>query len=107
MWYAIAMRIPPWLSLVIAGAVILFAIYRLWLAFGGPSDEERKTHRRGMLAMPRRQHGLIGVLFLLVAGALVATSLGWNPFQADAEPATAPTRGTGTSAGKPQGIVVE
>jgi len=74
------MRIPVWLSLLIASAVILFASYRLWLAFGGPSDEERQKHRRGMLAMPRRHHGAIGLIFLLVAGALVATSLGWNPF---------------------------
>ena len=77
------MRLPPWLSLAIAGAVILIAMYRLWLAFAGPSDEERKTHRRGMLAMPRRQHGAIGLIFLLVAGALVATSFGWNPFERD------------------------
>lgn len=89
------MRLPPWLSLAIAGAVILFAMYRLWLAFGGPSDEERKTHRRGMLAMPRRQHGAIGLIFLLVAGALVATSFGWNPFERESkveEPAPAPPR---------------
>lgn len=78
--YGIDMSIPPWLSLLIASAVILFACYRLYLAFAGPSDEERKTHRRGMLAMPRRQHGAIGVLYLLVASALIATSLGWNPF---------------------------
>lgn len=81
MGYGIRMSIPSWVSLMIASAVILFAVYRLYLAFAGPSDEERKNHRRGMLAMPRRQHGAIGVLYLLVAGALVATSLGWNPFR--------------------------
>ncbi len=97
------MRIPVWLSLLIACAVILFAGYRLWLAFGGPSDEERQKHRRGMLAMPRRQHGAIGFIFLLVAGALVATSLGWNPFQQEAAEPAAPTD---APKGKP-GIVVE
>lgn len=107
MWYAIAMRIPPWLSLVIAGAVILFAIYRLYLAFGGPSDEERKAHRRGMLAMPRRQHGLIGVIFLIVGGALIATSLGWNPFRAEPEEAPVPAPVPGSAAQKPKGIVVD
>ena len=73
--------VPQWLALLVAGAVILFAIYRLWLAFGGPSDEERAQERRGLLAMPRRQHGAIGIIFLLVAGALVATAFGWNPFR--------------------------
>ncbi|KAB2910623.1 MAG: hypothetical protein F9K40_02200 [Kofleriaceae bacterium] len=89
--------VPQWLALLIAGAVMLFGIYRLWLAFGGPSDEERAEHRRGLYAMPRRQHGLIGVIFVLVSGALVATAFGWNPFRADETP-TAPT-GTGTGKG--------
>ncbi len=88
--------IPQWLALLIAGAVILFGIYRLWLAFGGPSDEDRAEHRRGLYAMPRRQHGLIGIIFLLIAGALVATAFGWNPFR-NAETPTAPTEGSGGS----------
>lgn len=97
------MRIPVWLSLLIASAVILFASYRLWLAFGGPSDDERRKHRRGMLAMPRRQHGAIGFIFLLVAGALIATSLGWNPFAREAAETPAPRD---VPKAKP-GIVVE
>lgn len=98
------MSLPPWLTLLIAAAVIVFALYRLWLAFAGPGDEERKTHRRGMLAMPRRQHGAIGLIFLLVAGALIATSFGWNPFQR--EPAAAPPAPSPADK-KPPGLVVE
>lgn len=94
------MTIPPWMSLLVAGAVILFGAYRLWLAFAGPTDEERAEHRRGMLAMPRRQHGAIGLIFLLIAGALIATTFGWNPFRRQAEPAPAP-------APRPQTITVE
>jgi hypothetical protein len=82
--------VPQWLALLVAAAVILFGIYRLWLAFGGPSDEERAEARRGLLAMPRRQHGAIGIIFLLVAGALIATAFGWNPFQKKAPQPTAP-----------------
>jgi hypothetical protein len=98
--------VPRWLALLIAGAVILFACYRLWLAFAGPSDEERARERKGMLVMPRRQHGFIGIIFLLVAGALVATSFGWNPFRS--EPATAPATAppTGSGSGPPSGILV-
>ena len=82
--------VPQWLALLVAAAVILFAIYRLWLAFGGPSDEERAEARRGLLAMPRRQHGLIGVIFLIIAGALIATAFGWNPFRRNQAQQTAP-----------------
>lgn len=82
--------VPQWLALLVAAAVILFGIYRLWLAFGGPSDEERAEQRRGLLAMPRRQHGAIGIIFLLVAGALIGTAFGWNPFRKEATQQTAP-----------------
>ncbi|HVK76807.1 MAG TPA: hypothetical protein VM734_25955 [Kofleriaceae bacterium] len=78
-----------WLSLLIAALVLLFGAYRLWLAFGGPPDEERAKARRGMLAMPRRQHGAIGILYLLVGSALLATSFGFNPFRK--QEAAAPT----------------
>ncbi len=73
------MHVPQWLALTIAGAVILFGLFRMYLAFGGPSDEERAKRRTGLYSMSRRQHGLVGVLFLLVAGALVATAFGWTP----------------------------
>ncbi len=73
------MHVPQWLALTIAGAVILFGLFRLYLAVAGPSDDERAARRTGLYRMTRRQHGLVGVLFLLVAGALVATAFGWNP----------------------------
>ena len=84
------MRIPQWLSILIAALVILFGAYRLWLAVSGPSDDERAKARRGLMAMSRRQHGLVGVLYLLVGGALLATSFGFNPFGGDKPAPTAP-----------------
>ena len=97
--------VPQWLALIVAAAVILFGIYRLWLAFGGPSDEERAEQRRGLLAMPRRQHGAIGLIFLLVAGALIATAFGWNPFQKEQPAPTTPAGGSAGS-GKATAIPV-
>ena len=35
------MHVPQWLALTIAGGVILFGVFRLYLAVAGPSDEER------------------------------------------------------------------
>jgi hypothetical protein len=96
--------VPQWLALLIAGAVILFGIYRVWLAFGGPSDEERAQARRGLLAMPRRQHGAIGLIFLLVGGALIATAFGWNPFQKEA--ATPPAAPTAPADGATRGSAI-
>lgn len=81
------MHVPQWLALLIAAAVILFGFFRLYLAFGGPSDEERANARRGLYAMPRWQHGLVGTLFLFVAGALIATAYGWNPVSPKVAPA--------------------
>ena len=43
-------------------------------------DSETTTPRRGLYAMSKRTHLLIGVVYLLLGGALVATSFGWNPF---------------------------
>lgn len=89
------MRLPQWLALLIAGTVILFGLYRLWISFRGPTDVERAKAKSGMMKMPRRQHALVGVLYLLVGTALILTSYGWNPFRsAPAEPTPPPAAGT-------------
>lgn len=82
------MRVPQWLALVIAGLVILFGVYRLYLAIGGPSDEQRAERRSGMDRTPRWHHGLVGALLVLAGAALVATAFGWNPV--DNEPGPPP-----------------
>lgn len=89
------MHVPQWLALTIAAAVILFGIFRIHLATGGMPDEERAKRRRGMYAMPRWQHGLIGALFILVGGALIATALGWNPLAPPTPEKVSPNRGPG------------
>lgn len=71
------MRIPVWLTYAIATLVIAFGAYRLYLAFG-KRDAERP--QRGMYALGARTHALIGTVYLLLGGALIATALGWNPF---------------------------
>jgi len=71
------MRIPVWLTYAIAALVIAFGAYRLYLAFA-KADAERP--QRGMYALGKRTHALIGTVYLLLGGALIATALGWNPF---------------------------
>lgn len=74
------MRIPVWLTLGVAILVILFGVHRIRLSFRSDELEERARQRKGLYSMGRRTHRLIGVVYLLLGGALVAASFGWNPF---------------------------
>jgi len=68
------------LTVGVAILVIVFGIHRIRLSFRSDEEEERARKRKGLYAMGRRTHRLIGVVYLLLGAALVATSLGWNPF---------------------------
>jgi hypothetical protein len=74
------MRVPVWLTLGVALLVCLFGAYRIRLAFRSDAEDQRARERKGLYAMGRRTHFLVGVIYLLLGGALVATSFGWNPF---------------------------
>jgi hypothetical protein len=74
------MRVPVWLTLGVALLVCLFGAYRIRLGFRSDEEDQRAREKRGLYAMNRRTHFLVGVVYLLLGGALVATSFGWNPF---------------------------
>jgi hypothetical protein len=75
------MRVPVWLTLGIALLVCGFGLYRIALAFRAQAAAEPIAGRKkGLYAMGRRTHALIGIVYLLLGGALIATSFGWNPF---------------------------
>jgi hypothetical protein len=74
------MQIPVWLTLGVAILVIAFGAYRVYLAFFRSKTQEDQARRRGgMYGMPRRTQGLVGIVYLILGGALIATSFGWNP----------------------------
>src|SRR5687768_2584050 len=73
------MRIPVWLTIAIAVFVTVFGAYRIYLATRKAAPDDG-TPKRGMHRMGRRTHALIGTVYLLLGAALVATTLGWNPF---------------------------
>jgi uncharacterized iron-regulated membrane protein len=73
------MRIPVWLTIAIAVFVTGFGAFRIYLALKKPGADE-PAPKRGFYRMGRRTHALIGVVYLLLGGALIATTLGWNPF---------------------------
>jgi hypothetical protein len=71
------MRIPVWLTILVAALVIGFGGYRMVLALRSRPDGNRP--QRGFYAMTKRSHLVIGAIYLLLGGALIAAALGWNP----------------------------
>ena len=74
------MRVPVWLTLGVAALVVIFGIYRIRIGFRNDEEDRRARARKGLYAMGRRTHFLIGIVYLLLGGALIATTFGWNPF---------------------------
>lgn len=73
------MRLPVWLTLGVALLVCVFGAYRIRLAFRSDEEDERARERKGLYAMGRRTHFLIGIIYLLLGAGLIATTFGWNP----------------------------
>ena len=73
------MRIPVWLTIAAAVLVIAFGSFRIYLAFKKP-DPNEPPPRSGFYRMGKRMHLVIGIVYLALGAALVATTLGWNPF---------------------------
>ncbi|HWO21326.1 MAG TPA: hypothetical protein VNO30_21310 [Kofleriaceae bacterium] len=74
------MRIPVWLTLAVAVLVVVFGVHRIRLSFRSDDEQARAQQKKGLYAMGRRTHLLIGIVYLLLGAALVATTFGWNPF---------------------------
>jgi len=89
------MRVPVWLTLGVAILVLAFGAYRIKLAFRSDEEDQRARARKGLYSMGRRTHFLIGIVYLLLGGGLIATSFGWNPFGGFFGPSTSePTKDT-------------
>jgi hypothetical protein len=71
------MRLPLWLTLMCASMVILWGAYRIKLGLRSAEAEAAAREKKGIYGMPRRTHLLIGVVYLLLGGGLVAISQGW------------------------------
>ena len=82
------MHVPPWLTIGIALLVISFGLYRIRLALkpADPDPEKKPLLGGGFYKMNGRTHLLVGVVYLLLGGALIATSFGWNPMGSSSAP---------------------
>jgi len=73
-------RVPVWLTLGAAALVILYGVYRIRIAITSKATPEERATARGHYAMRPRTHLLMGIVYLMLGGGLIATSFGWNPF---------------------------
>ncbi len=74
------MVVPPWLSLTCAVLIAVWGVYRIRLGLRSEEAERRATAKKGLFALPRRTHLLIGVVYVLLGIGLGAIGLGWRPF---------------------------
>ena len=100
------MRVPVWLTLGVAILVCIFGAYRIRIAFRSDEEDRRARERKGLYAMGRRTHFLVGLIYLLLGGALVATSFGWNPFGGWLGPRV-PAPAPGAAPSKPGSVPVD
>ena len=89
---SLAVHVPPWLTIVVAILVIVFGLYRIRLALkpADPDATKKPLMGGGFYKMGGRTHLLVGVVYLLLGAALIATSFGWNPL-GSSSPAPEPT----------------
>jgi hypothetical protein len=100
------MRLPVWLTLGVALLVCVFGAYRIRIAFRSDEEDQRARERKGLYAMGRRTHFLIGIIYLLLGAGLIATTFGWNPLGSMFGPRTErPTRDAAPS--KPGSVPVD
>ncbi len=100
--YASLVRIPIWVTLAVATFVLAFGSYRIWLGVRKeppregdepPQPPSRSVFASGFARMGKRAHVFVGIIYVLLGIALVATSFGWNPIgqrTEDAPPNSAP-----------------
>ncbi len=75
------LQIPRWLVFLVAAWVIVFGIFRIYVAIqrGKPEDPERPNFRRkGLYAQSPKRHIVFGVLYVALGGVLIAMGLGYN-----------------------------
>jgi hypothetical protein len=77
-------RIPVWLTLGIAAVVLTFGSYRIYLALRKREVNDEAAAKGGAMGggfyrMSPRSHLVVGVIYLLLGAALIATSFGVNP----------------------------
>jgi hypothetical protein len=74
-------HVPPWVTLAIAVLVIVFGLYRIRMSLKkvDPEATKKSLMGGGFYRMSPKAHLVIGLLYLALGGALIATTFGWSP----------------------------
>ena len=74
-------RVPPWVTLGVAVLVIVFGLYRIRMSLKKPDPDvaKKSVMGGGFYRMSPKAHLVIGLLYLALGGALIATTFGWSP----------------------------
>lgn len=82
------MSVPPWVTLGVAILVIVFGLYRIRMALKKPDPDvvKKSVMGGGFYRMTPKSHLVIGLLYLALGGALIATTFGWSPLGGKSEP---------------------
>lgn len=71
--------VPAWLTFLVAGMVIAFGIFRIYLAITArkqAASDRPSFQRKGLYAMSPRRHVLLGIIYLILGAMLIAGALG-------------------------------
>jgi hypothetical protein len=74
-------QLPPWLTYLIAGLVLVFGAYRIRLFLIPQARYEQLQSRGPMYRLRRRNHLFMGVVFLVLGGWLIANAVGLGPLR--------------------------
>jgi len=74
-------HVPPWVTLGVAVLVIVFGLYRIRMSLKkvDPEAAKKSVMGGGFYRMSPKAHLVIGLLYLALGGALIATTFGWSP----------------------------
>jgi hypothetical protein len=70
------MVLPREIVLFVGALVLTFGIYRIRIGFRSDSEDQKAKVRGGMYGFSRRTHVLIGVIYVLMGGALLLAGFG-------------------------------
>jgi hypothetical protein len=84
-------RLPEWLVILVGAVVVAFGLFRVRMAFRSKEEDFKARERGGLYAYPRRTHGLVGVLYIVMGVLLVLSGMGVRLFACNVRQAPPPT----------------
>ncbi len=86
-------HVPRWVTLAVSVLVIAFGLYRISMALRkrDPEATKKSVMGGGLYRISPRAHLFVGLIYLALGGALIATTFGWSPLGGFTKSAEQPT----------------